>query len=347
MGKPRIEDVAAHAGTSAITVSRVLRAPDKVAPATRARVQAAIEVLGYIPNLAASGLASRRSGVVALLVPTIANSIFAETVQGVADAIRPAGLQLLLGDFGYSEASERELLRALAGRQPEALIVVGVVRDPALRRLLAGLGIPVIETWDLTDDPIDTVIGFSNEVAGYLAARHLLGGGCRHIGFAGGTDGRARHRLHGFTAALAEAGQTLAAETSVHALSIAEGRAALEALLGQAPALDGAFFSTDVLAIGALLEAARRGIAVPARLALVGLGDLEIGRETSPTLTTVQVPAYAIGQRAGEVVVRRLAGRRDSEPVIDLGLVLIARESSVSCRASLLDPCDAPKLDLG
>src|SRR5690348_759301 len=142
--RPRIEDVAALAGTSPITVSRALRDPSKVAPATRMRIEAAVEELRYIPNLSASSLASRRSGIVAVLVPTIGNSIFAETVQGVADAIGAAGLQLLLGDYGYSDARESTLVRALIGRQPEALVVVGVVRDPVLRRLLSGLAVPVV-----------------------------------------------------------------------------------------------------------------------------------------------------------------------------------------------------------
>src|ERR687886_79689 len=159
---PRIEDVAAMAGTSPITVSRTLRYPDKVAPQTRSRVLAAIETLGYVPNLAASSLASHRSGIVAVLVPTIANSIFAETIQGVSDAVAAAGLQILLGDYGYSPERERRLLQALVGRRPEAVVVVGVVRSGGLRRLLKSLAVPVIETWDLTRDPVDTVIGFSN-----------------------------------------------------------------------------------------------------------------------------------------------------------------------------------------
>src|SRR5258708_35967187 len=145
MTRPRIEDVAAEAGTSPITVSRVLRDPAKVAPATRARVAAAIEALGYIPNLAASSLASRRSGIVGLLVPTIDNSIFAATVQGLTDAVAAAGLQLLLGDFRYSDEGARSLVRALVGRHPEALGVVGVVRDARLRAMRLRLALPRIE----------------------------------------------------------------------------------------------------------------------------------------------------------------------------------------------------------
>jgi len=328
MSRPRIEDVAALAGTSPITVSRVLRAPGKVAPATRAKVAAAIEQLGYIPNLSASSLASRRSGIVGLLVPTIDNSIFAATVQGMSDAVADAGLQLLLGDFRYSEEGERALVRALVGRQPEALVVVGVVRDRALRQMLQSLAVPVVETWDLTDDPIDTVVGFSNEAAGAAMARHFLDCGRRRLAFVGGPDHRAQARRKGFAGALASAGATPPVIHEIEAISIAAGRRALAAVLEQAPATDGVFFATDVLAVGGLMECQQRRISVPERLAIAGLGDLEIARELSPSLTTVRIPAYEIGRRAGEVVVARLAGEAAEERVIDLGFSIEVREST-------------------
>lgn len=328
MSRPRIEDVAALAGTSPITVSRVLRAPAKVAAATRARVAAAIEQLGYIPNLSASSLASRRSGIVGLLVPTIDNSIFAATVQGMSDAIGAAGLQLLLGDFRYSDESERALVRALVGRQPEALVVVGVVRDAALRRMLQGLAIPVVETWDLTSDPIDTVVGFSNEATGAAMARHLLDCGRRRLAFVGGLDHRARLRRAGFFSVLEGAGAPLPFAREIEGISIAEGRRALAQVLEAAPETEAIFFATDVLAVGGLMECQHRGLDVPGRLAIAGLGDLEIARELSPSLTTVRIPAYEIGKRAGDVVVARLAGEPAGERVLDLGFSIEVREST-------------------
>lgn len=328
MSRPRIEDVAARAGTSPITVSRVLRAPGKVAPATRERVTAAIAALGYIPNLAASSLASRRSGIVGLLVPTIDNSIFAATVQGLTDAVATAGLQLLLGDFRYSDEGERTLVRALVGRQPEALVVVGVVRDAALRDMLLRLAIPVIETWDLAADPVDTVVGFSNEATGAAMARHFLERGRRRLAFVGGSDHRACARAAGFAAAAGQAGAPDPVRVTTEDIAVGEGRRAVDHLLAAAPRTDGVFFATDILAVGALLECQRRGIAVPDRLAIAGLGDLEIARELTPALTTVRIPAYEIGRRAGEIVVARLGGEPAGERVIDLGFSVLARESS-------------------
>jgi LacI family gluconate utilization system Gnt-I transcriptional repressor len=328
MTKPRIEDVAARAGVSAITVSRALRAPDKVTASTRARIEAAVDALGYIPNLAARSLASRQSGIVAILVPTVGNSIFSETVRGVSDAIAPAGLQLLIGDFGYSDDNVLILLRALIGRQPDALILVGVVRDPEVRRMLGGLHIPVIETWDLTDDPVDTVVGFSNAAAGAAIAEHLLAGGRRRFAFVGGLDQRAIARFGGYAETLVKAGFPPPIRAGVTAIRYAEGRRALDAILTEAPETDAVFYATDVLAVGGLLECQRRSIAVPDRMAIVGLGDLEIAGELSPGLTTIRVPSYEIGRRTGEIIGARLAGEPGGERVIDLGFSLVQRQSS-------------------
>ena len=305
-----------------------MRDPGKVAPGTRARIAAAIEALGYIPNLSASSLASRRSGIVGLLLPTIGNSIFAETVQGLADAVGAAGLQLLLGDFGYSDEGARLLMRALIGRQPEALVVIGVVHDIPLRDKLQKLALPVVETWDLTENPIDTVIGFSNENAGAAMAHHLLARGHRRLAFIGGTDRRSCTRAAGFAAALVEADARAPFELAVNDISIAEGCAAMAQILAQASGINGVFCATDILAVGCLLECQRRGLAVPTEMAIVGLGDLEIARELTPALTTISVSAYEIGRRAGEIVLCRLAGSPEQPCVVDLGFSILARDST-------------------
>ena len=328
--RPRIEDVASLAGTSPMTVSRALRQPDRVAPETLARIMAAVDLLGYVPNLAASSLASRRSGILAVLVPTIGNSIFSETVRGVADAVVAADLSLLIGDFGYSEDTRRKLVRALVGRQPDALVIVGAVHDEAVRTALRRQGTPVVETWEMSPDPIDMVVGFSNFEAGATVARHLVARGRRRCAFIGGTESRARSRLAGFAAALAEAGLP-PPEAQVPAdLSIASGRQAFDQVIARAPDIDGIFFATDVLAVGGLFECQRRGIDVPGRIAIAGLGNLEIGRQMQPSLTTIEIPAHAMGRCAGELILARLAKRAlpPADRIVDLGVALLARETT-------------------
>jgi LacI family gluconate utilization system Gnt-I transcriptional repressor len=328
-GKPRIEEVAARAGIAAITVSRALRRPEKVAPETRARVMAAVEALGYIPNLAASSLASRRSGIIAVVVPTIAGSVFADTVQGLSDAVTGRGFQLLLGQSAYSAEAERALLAAIIGRQPDGIVLTGVARDPATRALLERAGTPVVETWDLTADPVDLLVGFSNEAAGRAIAEHFIGKGRRRLAFVGGADHRAASRRTGFEAAITAAGLAPAAAVIRDGpISYGAGRRGLDAVLAAAPDADAVFFATDLLAVGGLLECRKLGIAVPDRLAIAGLGDLEISAELQPALTTVRIPSYEIGRRAGELLLARIAGETVVANSLDLGFAVVEREST-------------------
>jgi LacI family gluconate utilization system Gnt-I transcriptional repressor len=329
-GRPRIEEVASLAGTSPMTVSRALRQPGKVAPATLARIRAAIDALGYIPDLSASSLASRKSGILAVLVPTIGNSVFSETVRGVADAIEAADQQLLIGDFTYSDEKRRRLVRALIGRRPDALVIVGAVQDEAVRTALRRAAIPVVETWELSDDPIDTIVGFSNFDVGATVARHFIQRGRRHAAFIGGTESRAMARRAGFSTAWETAGLGPAEDIVPADLSVEAGRNAFVELLECAAGLDAVFFATDVMAVGGLLECQRRGIPVPGRIAIAGLGNLDIGRHMNPALTTIEIPAYEMGRRAGAIILTRLAkdGPAPAERVIDLGFALLARGTS-------------------
>src|SRR4030088_2043864 len=123
---PTLSAVARLAGVSSITVSRVVRLPDLVAPETRGRVEAAMRELGYVPNQSAGALASgARTRSVGVLVPTIANSIFADTVQGLSDELEPRGYAVILAQSRYDAAREDHMLAALLSRRPEAIIMVG------------------------------------------------------------------------------------------------------------------------------------------------------------------------------------------------------------------------------
>ena len=171
----RMEDVARRAGVSQMTVSRALRTPDKVAPATRARIATAVAELDYVPDLVAGGLAAKRSRLVAVIVSTLENSIFAATVEGLTTVLRDDGYAVLLGASGYSRETEEKLVRATLGRRPDGLVLTGDLHTPAARRLLRASGIPVVETWELPDDPLDLSVGFSNRDAGAAMVRTLHG----------------------------------------------------------------------------------------------------------------------------------------------------------------------------
>jgi LacI family gluconate utilization system Gnt-I transcriptional repressor len=319
-----MHDVARLAAVSPITVSRALSQPDKVSAETRRRVAEAIAQVGYVPNLTAGSLASNRSRIIAAIVPTIANSIFADTVQGLSDGLERQGYQLLLGQTGYSETAEDELIRAFLGRRPDALVLTGIGRSPAARALLGNAEIPIVETWDLTDAPLDMLVGFSNRDAGRAMADYFGTRGYRRLAFVGSTDERSQARRAGFLAAAPDA-VTIALDEQA---SVPRGRAALQQVRTQAPDVQAIFFSTDVLAVGALLECQRLGLAVPGTLAIAGLGDLPIAAEINPPLTTIEIRGYAIGERAARMLLARLAGEHVSPKIVDLGFRIVERASA-------------------
>ena len=325
----RMQDVARMARVSMITVSRAINQPDKVTPKTRARVEAAIAKIGYVPNLTAGSLASNRSHIVAAIVPTIDNSIFAETMRGLSETLAAGGYQLLLGQTGYDEHAEEALVAAFLGRRVDGMVITGVSHSALTRQRLARAGIPVVETWDLTPDPIDMVVGFSNRNAGRAIARYLLDKGHRRLGFAGGGDDRTHARFAGFAAAVKRVeGAQLVRALLPAGTSFTGGRQALGNLLAQDRKLQAIFCSNDAIAVGAMMECRRRAIEVPQRLAIAGFADLDIASAVAPSLTSVHVGSRRIGAEAASMILNRLTGDPIDQPIRDLSFSIIARESA-------------------
>lgn len=323
-----MEDVAKLAKVSLITVSRAINQPEKLSPATLARVQKAIDACGYVPNLVAGSLASNRSRIVGAIVPTIDRSVFSDTIRGLSERLSLDGYQLLLGSTGYSADEEERLVRAFLGRRVDALVLTGTVHSPQTRRLLQGAAIPVVETWELTNDGIDMVVGFSNRKAGAAMGKYLIERGHRALAFVGGSEARSEARFRGFQSAVKHAGCRLSRLKLPPSAAYAQGREAVGALLGMVPDLDAIFFTNDAIAVGAIMECHRRGIRVPQDLAIAGFADLDIATEVVPSLTSVQVRSASIGEHAGQRILARLAGKSEPTSVTDLGFAIVARESA-------------------
>src|SRR5438067_5925645 len=200
-GGPKLEDVARLARVSPITVSRALNSPEQLTAETLARVREAVRRTGYVPNRVAGGLASSRSRLIAVLVPTIASPVFLETVQALTAEFEANGYQVMLGQSGYGTEREEALLDAIIGRRPDGIVVTGIMHSREARRRLANSGIPVVETWDLTPTPIDMLVGFSHERVGAAVADYLQYRGVRHPGVVSADDPRAQQRRRGSTAA--------------------------------------------------------------------------------------------------------------------------------------------------
>ncbi len=324
-----MSDVAAAAGVSLVTVSRAINQPDQVASETLAAVRAAVERLGYVPNMTAGSLASRRSRIVAAIVPTIANQVFSETIEALAQTLGDGGYQLLLGHNGYRPADEERLVETFLGRRVDGIVLTGGTHAPGLRTRLQRSGLPVVETWDLVPQPIDMQVGFSTLAAGRAAGEHLLRRGCRAPAFIGAQEERSLQRLQGLREAAAAAGiGDVPAELILPPVHIDEAGPRLADLLARRPDVDAVFCNNDLLAAGVLFECARRGWEVPGRIAVMGFGDLPIARAGFPRITTVQVRRRQIGERAGQLLLARLAGQDTGPSVVDIGFEVVVRDST-------------------
>jgi len=334
--RPTIRDVSRLAGVSRMTVSRVISDPALVLPATRARVSKAISDLGYVPDRAAGSLASRRTGFIALMLPTLTNANFAAVAHGLTEALRGSDYHLLIAYTDYDLAEEERQLRNLLARRPEAIVLTGAAHRRAASRMLLAAEIPIIEIADLPGRPIDHAVGFSNFEVGRRAARYLLDRGHTRIGAVAGSsegdliDHRGEERMRGFEDELRRSGiaTDLVLRHGAPPVSFDHGAAAITVLLDRAPDVEAVFAVSDLSAVGIVMECQRRGVSVPRDLSVIGFGDFEIGRIINPPLTTIHVDFRALGHRAGSLILGLLADDAENTPhVIDVGLRVIERES--------------------
>ncbi len=339
-GRVTLRDVASAAGVTSITVSRFLREPQVVAPETAERIRQALAQSGYVPNKQAGLLASGVGNIVAVLLPNLANSIFAETAQGLSDGLQAAGYELLIAATGYSQEREEHQLRALLGWHPAAVVVTGRRHSAGALKLLANAkaaGTPVIEIWDHHPpepgprQPRFTQIGFNHDHVGRAMAEHLLRAGHRELAYVGSgiaEDYRAHERGVAFAAAASESGARVSVIKAPPGDAFDAGRQVLGDLVRAGPPfVTAAAFANDHLACGALLEAARRGVDVPGRMALLGFGDFAIARQLSPMLSSVQLPRHAIGAETARSLLHALQHGKPAASVA-LGWGLLARGST-------------------
>ena len=336
-GAVTMQTVARIAGVSAMTVSRALKRDASISPETRDRVLEVVRQVGYVPDATARMFATRRSGFVAALVPSLNSSNFADTVRGMSERFDAAGLQMLLGDTEYSLSREEALIRAFLQRRPEAIILTGGVHSEGARALLASADAPVVETWDLPAAPLGDVVGFSNEAAGAAATRFLYERGRRRIGFIGAKsseDTRGALRREGFRKTARELG--LADNRIVLAgaapASMSLGAEALDEMLARWPDVDAIVCVSDLYAFAVLAQCQRRGIEAPGRIALAGFGDFEVARCCHPRLTTIAVDCLDIGRRAAEAALSAIAARQSGEPrtpqTVEIPFRVVARETT-------------------
>ncbi len=323
-----MRDVALAARVSPMTVSRAFKDDKSVNADTRARIREIAAKLGYVYDSTATAFRTQKSGFVAVTLPSINNANFAETYRGLSVAMEDSGMQLLLGATNYRVEKEEALVRQLLARNPEALVLTGGHHTPATREMIAARDMPVIEMWDLPEQPLGSCVGFSNAEAMSLVIEHLAATGRRKLAFLGaelGADSRGAERRAGAARAAQRLGlpEIATLDAGPAPVSMRHGAALVERLGRDLLAYDALVCVSDPVAFGALNACRRLGIRVPEDLAITGFGQFEIATVSEPQITTVAVGAREIGAEVAGLLDAVFGGALQDPARIEVETALI------------------------
>ncbi len=337
-GRATIQDVAARAGVTAMTVSRVLNGSDRVLPATRSRIQAAIDDLGYIPNALARGLLTGRTRTIGLLVGDLGNPYWTAVASGAEEAAQAAGYSLVIGDIGDSEAHEDALVKTMLGNRVEGLLINAPAGRPLKRLVAAGYPFVLIGP---EHRGIRTDVVRGDVYAGIVGlTKHLVSLGHRRVGLINGPpdDFESRERVKGFLATLGAAG--VAAET----LHVMNGTYAFRGGLESAQRMlslprrtrpTAIVASNNFLALSVIEAARGLDISIPEDVALACFDDFVLAAVIDPFLTVMSQPARSLGMQAAELLFKHLAKPAEWTPtrLVHVPELIVRR----SCGAGLRD----------
>lgn len=331
-------DVGKLAGVSPMTVSRAFKPNTSVSDYTREKIQKAADELGYILDFSASGLSSRKSGFVAVTIPSINNANFSDTVGALTERLSESGLQVLLGYTNYDIEAEERLIVQLLQRRPEAMVVTGGNHTDRCRKILENAEIPIFEMWDIPKKPIDHVVGFSNAQTSVLMLDHFVECGFKNIGYLGSDetrDTRGRDRYHGFIKGMKK--YKLEANRAIFSpdipVSMREGAAGVRKLLEQWPDTEAIMCVSDLAAFGAITECQRMGMEIPKDIAFGGFGAYDLSEFSIPSITTIDVSAKNIGDYIATNLLQLLDSNETQEQqrlIKKISAKLIIRSSTKS-----------------
>jgi DNA-binding LacI/PurR family transcriptional regulator len=330
---PTLEQVAALAGVSRATVSRVVNGSPKVSPAVRAQVERAVAKLGYVPNRAARSLVTRRADSVALVVSEphtrfFSEPFFAGVVRGVGAALAETGVQLLLL-IAHDVGDRGRLERDVVGGRVDGVLLASLHGDDPLPGTLERAGVPAVLVGRPAGAGPASYVDADNRGGAGKAVDHLARRGRRRIATITGPQdmGVGQDRLDGYRDGLAAAGLA-AADDLVEAGDFTEeaGAAAMGRLLRRpGPPVDAVFAASDLMAAGALRALRAAGRRVPEDVAVVGFEDSAVARYAQPPLTTVRQPIEEMGRQATRLLLAKIAGETgDMHLILDVELVVRA-----------------------
>ncbi|MBK0002308.1 LacI family DNA-binding transcriptional regulator [Erwinia sp. S38] len=308
-GRVTLSDVANLAGVGTMTVSRALRTPDQVSDKLREKIEAAVNELGYLPNLAASALASASSRTIAMVVPGLAEAGCSTMFAGLQQILQPAGYQIMLTESHHRLENEEALMETLLSWNLAAVILLSVEHGPNLRQWLGSARIPVMEIGSIRTDPLDMNIGIDNVEGMFQLTCLLAERGYQNIGLLCASQEQRlfQQHLRGWHKAMLR--HHMSPHRVINAAtpaSFSAGARQLPEFILNWPELDALVCVSDELACGVMYECQRRRIKVPDDLAVVGYGNSDVSQVCQPPLTTVTIPHLQIGINAGKALLARL-----------------------------------------
>ena len=327
---PTMGDVARRTGVSQMTVSRVMSRNGYVSDDVRQRVEAAAREIGYVQNRLAHGLRSDKTHLVAVVLPSLSNTVFTDTLSGITDAVTEKGFRPVFGVTEYAQAQENELVLDLLSWRPYGIVLAGLEHTDETRDAIMASGIRVAEIMDIDGSPMSVAFGLSQKKAGEVTAKYMLEKGHRrfaYIGSLGGRDLRAVKRFEGFLQTLKKAGATLISkDVSQLPSSMTEGVKMTAELLSRPDKPDAIYYANDDLAAGGIMHCMANNIKVPEQLALAGFNGLPFLEAFPIQLTTIRTPRYKMGWQAGKFLVSSDQDSSDQRS-IDVGFKLIHGET--------------------
>ncbi len=305
-----VRDVAERAQVSEMTVSRVIRKKGYVAQKTRELVLQAASELGYVPNQIAGALASRSTNLIAIVVPTLTNQVYAEVLAGIHEELRGTAYQPVFGISDYDRNREETLIRDMLAWRPGGLVVSGNNQTADARRMIRNAAIPFVQIMEHIKRPLQFSVGIAHREVGEQVATHLLSRGYRSLGYIGNNieqDTTAQQRFEGFAGFVEQAGVQLQVLTVPDLVSSSSlGRDLTDRLMHEHAELDAIHYANDTLAIGGMMHCLSNNLRVPEDIALCGYVGLDMAECLPITLTTVRVPRRQIGQTAGQYLTEQL-----------------------------------------
>ena len=331
-GRAGIADVARLAGVSTATVSRALATPEIVSAATRAKVLEAVRATGYTPHVVAQNLRGRRSMMVLVVVPDIANPFFSEVLHGIDDTLASAGYGLLIGNLANSAAKEGRYVDVVFAGQVDGVLLLNGGIPASNGRSLLSAGVPIVAACEVIAKAPFPQVEIQNREASVAVAALLAQLGHRRFAYIAGPRQNVleKERMAGFRKGLASAGVTRDDLVLFDGdFTFRAGADAARRFMAMQPRPTAVYAANDEMAIGFLKAIHAAGMQVPRDVSVVGFDGIDYADYAEPTLTTVRQPRHAIGTTAAGLLIDLMTGKTRSKPTLSrLEISLVVRNST-------------------